>query len=58
MNRNWGLPSKQERAAVRSAKEAKPLATLAMSVVFGVFGAAVAAFSLKVRHSTLADLLA
>lgn len=56
MNRNWGLPSKQERAAVRSAKEAKPLATLAMSVVFGVFGAAVAALSFSGAQELLSGI--
>ncbi|MFQ5563629.1 MAG: hypothetical protein ACE5FO_08670 [Parvularculaceae bacterium] len=56
MTRNWGLPSKRERAAVRSAREAKPLATLAISVVFGVFAAAAAALSFDAAQSLLAGV--
>lgn len=56
MNRNWGLPSKSERAALRSAKEAKPLATLGISIVFGVFAAAVAALSFGAAQEILTGL--
>lgn len=56
MNRNWGLPAKQERAAVRNAKEMKPFATLSISVVFGVFGAALAAISFGDARELLSGL--
>lgn len=45
MARNWGLPPRPEQAAIRRARRARPLATLGASAVFGVIGAAVAAFS-------------
>lgn len=56
MTRNWGLPAKDERAAFRNAKEAKPLMTLAISAVFGVIGAAVAALSFAEARDLTASL--
>lgn len=45
MTRNWGLPAKDDHTAFRDAKTAKPLMTLAVSAVFGIIGASVAAIS-------------
>ena len=42
MARNWGIPPKDE-AAFGQARRARPLATLAVTAVFGVVGASVAA---------------
>ncbi len=43
MTRNWGLPTKPD--AFRKARKARPFATLGITAVFGVIGAAVAAIS-------------
>ncbi|MEO1135821.1 MAG: hypothetical protein AAFW68_04305 [Pseudomonadota bacterium] len=45
MNRNWGLPAKDDQIAFRNAKSVKPGMTLFVSAVFGIIGAAVAAMS-------------
>ncbi|MBB5518780.1 hypothetical protein [Amphiplicatus metriothermophilus] len=45
MARNWGLPPRPEQAAIRRARRTRPFATLSASAIFGVIGAAVAAFS-------------
>ncbi|GAB4521137.1 MAG: hypothetical protein Kow00133_07940 [Amphiplicatus sp.] len=45
MARNWGLPPRPEQAAIRQARRTRPLATLGVSAVFGVVGAAIAAVS-------------
>jgi len=56
MTRNWGLPTKDERAALRDAKESKPLLTLGVSAVFGIIGAAVAVISFAEARTLLANL--
>ncbi|HXI87842.1 MAG TPA: hypothetical protein VNH64_10315 [Parvularculaceae bacterium] len=45
MTRNWGLPTKREETAFRKARSARPIATLSISALFGIIGAAVAAIS-------------
>lgn len=44
MARQWGLPQKEEEAFLR-ARKARPLATLGISAVFGVLGAAISTLS-------------
>ncbi|GJL94737.1 MAG: hypothetical protein DHS20C05_11420 [Hyphococcus sp.] len=56
MTRNWGIPSKDEHTAFRDAKTAKPLMTLAVSAVFGVIGASIAALSFTAARTLLVDL--
>ncbi len=43
MGRNWGIPGKP--AAVRQAEDARPLATLGVTAIFGVAAATIAAVS-------------
>lgn len=45
MTRNWGLPQKPDDASFRRARTERPAAVLALSAVYGVIGAAVAAIS-------------
>jgi hypothetical protein len=45
MTRNWGLPQKPNAAEFRRARTERPLAVLALSAVYGVIGAAIAAIS-------------
>lgn len=45
MNRNFGLPTKPGDAAFRRARDERPLATLFITGIFGIIGAAVAAIS-------------
>ena len=56
MSRNWGLPSKAGAKAFHDAKVAKPLLTLFVSAVFGVFGAAVAVISFGAAREALSGL--
>ncbi len=56
MSRNWGLPNKADARAFHDAKTAKPMLTLLVSAVFGVFGAAVAAISFGAARDALAGL--
>lgn len=56
MSRNWGLPSKADAKAFHDAKTAKPLLTLFVSAVFGVFGAAIAVISFGAAREALAGL--
>jgi hypothetical protein len=56
MSRNWGLPSKETRRALRDAKVAKPLLTLLVSAVFGIFGAAIAVMSFVEARDALSGL--
>jgi len=56
MNRNWGLPPKPGRVAFKNAKTAKPLATLGLTAIFGVIGAAIAAISFNEARDVLAGL--
>ena len=56
MSRNWGLPNKDDARAFQDAKTAKPLLTLFVSAVFGVFGAAVAVMSFGAARDALAGL--
>lgn len=44
MTRNWGIPPRDD-ARFRRARDAKPLLTLGVTMVFGVIGAALAAIS-------------
>lgn len=45
MTRNWGLPQKPDAAAFRQARSERPLSVLALSALYGVIGAAIAAIS-------------
>ena len=56
MTRNWGLPAKDGHTAFRDAKTAKPLLTLAVSAIFGVIGASIAALSFAAARTLLVDL--
>ncbi len=56
MKRNWGLPTKGERAAFRDAKNEKPLLTLFVTAIFGVIGAAIAAISFSDARTLLVGL--
>jgi len=56
MTRNWGIPSKGEKAALHDAKIAKPTMTLFVSAVYGVIGAAVAAISFAEARLSIAGL--
>lgn len=56
MGRNWGLPSKDGAKAFHDAKVAKPLLTLFVSGVFGVFGAALAVISFGEARDDLSGL--
>ena len=56
MTRNWGLPAKEERAAIRDAKKSTPLLTLAVSAVFGVMAAAIAAISFAQAQEMIVNL--
>lgn len=44
MARQWGLPQKEEEAFLR-ARRARPFATLGISAVFGILGAAISTLS-------------
>ena len=54
MKRNWGIPSKN--SGFRRAQDAKPLATLGVTAVFGIFGAALAAISFDEARNALSGL--
>lgn len=56
MQRNWGLPPRTDRAAFRTAKDAKPAMTLIASAAFGIIGAAVAAISFAEARDAIAGL--
>lgn len=56
MSRNWGLPNKDDARAFRDAKTAKPLLTLFVSAVFGVFAAAAAVMSFGAARGALAGI--
>lgn len=56
MSRNWGLPSKDGAKAFHDAKIAKPLLTLFVSGVFGIFGAALAVISFGEARDGLSGL--
>lgn len=56
MSRNWGMPSKAGAKTFRDAKTAKPLLTLFVSAIFGVFGAAVAVISFGAAREALSGL--
>lgn len=53
MTRNWGIPLKD---GFRRVRYAKPLMTLAVTAVYGVIGAALAAISFSDARSMLAGL--
>ena len=56
MKRNWGMPVKQNRHALRHAKDEKPLLTLLITATFSVIGAAVAAISFNEARSLVTGL--
>ena len=56
MTRNWGIPSKDDRLALRHAKREKPVLTTIMTTTFGVFGAAVAVISFNEARTLLSGL--
>jgi hypothetical protein len=45
MTRNWGIPTKRDQAVFRRARTSRPIATLGLTAIYGVIGAAVAAMS-------------
>lgn len=54
MTRNWGIPPKD--GAFRRARGAKPLLTLAVTAVYGIIGAALAAISFADARSILTGI--
>lgn len=56
MTRNWGLPTKPQEAAFRKARTARPLATLGITFLFGVIGAAVAAISFNDARNVIENV--
>jgi hypothetical protein len=56
MTRNWGLPAKTTPPAFRGARRSRPLATLGVSALFGVVGAAIAAMSFTAARGQLENL--
>jgi hypothetical protein len=56
MTRNWGLPPTPDEVAFRQARTTHPFATLGLSLVYGVIGAAVAAISFREAADLIADL--
>jgi hypothetical protein len=54
MTRNWGLPSKPD--AFRKARKARPFATLGITAIFGIIGAAIAAISFNDARAVLDNL--
>jgi len=54
VTRNWGIPPKD--GAFRRARHAKPLMTLAVTAVYGVIGAALAAISFTDARTILTGL--
>ncbi|MEL6362783.1 MAG: hypothetical protein AAFR21_17050 [Pseudomonadota bacterium] len=54
MTRNWGIPNKEDPFG--RARDAKPLATLAISAVFGIIGASVAAISFNEARQLIVDV--
>jgi hypothetical protein len=56
MPRNWGIPQKPGEGAVARARSQRPFATLGISAVYGIIGAAVAAISFNDARGLLTDL--
>ena len=56
MTRNWGLPNKPDGAGFSRARAEHPLATLGLSAIYGVIGAAVAAISFNDARDLIANL--
>ena len=56
MNRNWGMPPRPDQVAFRSARSARPLATLGVTAIYGVIGAAAAAISFNDARQLLENL--
>ena len=54
MTRNWGIPAKE--GVFRRARNAKPLLSLAITAIYGVIGAALAALSFTEARSILTGL--
>ncbi len=54
MTRNWGIPSGE--GGFRNARRARPVLTLAVTAVFGVIGASVAALGFSGARLMLSDL--
>lgn len=42
MTRNWGLPPSDEKTALYSARSDRPILTLTISAIFGIFAASIA----------------
>lgn len=56
MSRNWGLPQRPDQLAFRRARSARPLATLSVTALYGIIGAAAAAISFAEARELLDDL--
>ena len=56
MTRNWGLPQKPDGTSFRQARSQHPMATLSLSLIYGVIGAAVAAVSFADARTLIAGL--
>lgn len=56
MSRNWGLPQRPEQVAFRTARSARPLATLIVTAIYGIIGAAAAAISFAEARDLLDNL--
>ena len=56
MTRNFGLPVKPDDVAFRSARHEKPVATLVVTAIFGILGAALAAISFNEARELFSSL--
>ena len=56
MTRNWGLPSRPGGIDLRDARSARPLATLGVTALYGIIGAAAAAISFTEARQILDNL--
>lgn len=56
MTRNWGLPARPGRTEFRDARSARPLATLGVTALYGIIGAAAAAISFAEARDILDNL--
>lgn len=56
MGRNWGIPQRPDQTAFRDARSARPLATLSVTAIYGIIGAAAAAISFGEARDLVANL--
>lgn len=56
MPRNWGIPQKPGENPLAQARSERPFATLGISAIYGIIGAAIAAISFNDARGLLTDL--